>query len=279
MKPKAMKLAGCIERAYVVAYQEDTSLLEKALEEEGFSVRMIRASYSEEELTYSRTFRCLLGHRSAWARCAGREGLSMVVEADFVPVKGMGRLPLPFDIEKKNEAWGWLYTGGARIYELDEKNFARGHSATPVATVLGPTAARVLVDFADEEFEIHGPRKYTLWDTYVRMYAQKRGIMSYMPYRCYGEHGGIPNPEHAIAGTNPVHRAGVLWRPLHFLPMYARKSYSRFVFFRALAKLKGIAQLLTGRYVELAILRNNRIKSKDKIRMLAYGAIRLCSIY
>jgi hypothetical protein len=275
-----MKIVDCIKKVFIVAYKEDTSLLEAALKKEGFlSISVIRPSYTQTELEYSRTSRCLLNHKNAWMECCKNDGLFMILEADFVPVIGIGQLPLMFDFNKKESSWGWLYTGGARLYELDKNNYGRGHSACPVATIMGQNTARVLIDFVNNEFEKHNPREYTLWDTYIRMYAQKYGIMSFIAYRNYGEHGGIPNPEHAAEYINPIHRAEVLWGPLHFLPLYAKGSAIKFILCRIVAKMRGVARLLVGRYIELALLKNSDISSKKKIIMIFYGVKRLISLY
>ncbi len=275
-----MKIVDCIKKVFIVAYKEDTSSLETALKKEGFrSIFVIRPSYTQTELEYSRTSRCLLNHKNAWTKFCKNDGLFMVLEADFVPVIGMGQLPLVFDINQKEIACGWLYSGGPRLYELYPNNYGRGHSAGTVAMIMGAKTARVLINFADEEFIKHDPRKHTLWDTYIRMYAQKYGIMSFMPYRSYGEHGGTPNPEHAAAGINPIHRADVLWGPLHFLPLYAKGSSIKFSYHRVVAKMRGVARLLVGRYIELALLKNSNISIRKKINMIVYSVKRLISIY
>ncbi len=275
-----MRIIDCITKVFIIAYKEDTSLLEVALKKERFlSISVIRPLYTQTELEYSRMSRCLLNHKNAWTKCCENDGLSMVLEADFVPVIGMGQLPLMFDFNKRESAWGWLYTGGARLYELDKNNYGRGHSACPVATIMGSKAARVLIDFVDNEFVKHDPREYTIWDTYIRMYAQKYGIMSYLSYRNYGEHGGIPNMEHSAAGIKPTHRADVLWGPLHFLPLYAKGSVIQFIFSRIVAKMRGVARLLVGRYIELALLKESDISSRNKIIMIFYGVKRLISLY
>jgi hypothetical protein len=270
-------LRSRIQHVYVVAYQEDTRLLERALQEEGLPFSVLRASYTDEELAYSRTVRCLMNHKSAWSACLQHSGLCMVVEADFVPVVGIADLPLPFDVEKRAHAWGWCYAGGPRLYEFDAKGFARGHAACPVATILGPEPAKVLIEFAEHELRTHDPRAWSGWDCAIQHYALSRGIQSFIPYRNYGEHGGLPNPEHAAHGITPTHQAEALWGKLHFLPMYAKGSKARFLCFRARAKMKGFARILAGRFVEPGLLK--ALPLRLKVKYLSFGVARLISIY
>lgn len=266
-----------VEQVYVVAYREDTRLLEAALRQEGLPYTVLRATYSGEQLEYSRTVRCLLNHKEAWTRCLQHKGLCMVVEADFVPVVGLAKLPLPFDIDKKERAWGWCYAGGPRLYEFDEKGFARGHAACPVATILGAETAKVLIEFAEHELETHDPREWSGWDCAIQHYALSRGIQSFIPYRNYGEHGGLPNPEHTAHGISPGHQAEALWGRLYFLPMYAKGSKTRYLYFRAHAKMKGFARILAGRFVEPGLLK--ALPLRLRVRYLAFGVARLLSVY
>lgn len=248
-----------VRRAYIVAYREDTAPLERALTEEGFQVFTLRPNYSPVEQTYSQTIRVLINHASAWRACEASGEPALVVEADFVPVKGMGKLPLPFQVTKLNHAWGWLYACGAALWHLDEQAFACGHSAAPVATVMSPETARVLLQFYQHELATIDPLQYSLWDTSIGHFAKANGIHSWLPYRQYGEHGGIPNPEHLQATMicSVTHRADVLYGPLHFLPAYARGSRFRYLYTRIKGKLWGLGRLLTGRYVALTDLRHS----------------------
>ncbi len=272
-------LKEVVEHVYIVAYKEETKELEKSFLKEGFEYTVIRPKYTKEEKKYSPIIRCLLNHTNAWKRCTEHKGLVIVTEADFVPVVGFADLPIPFDIRYKDTTWGWLYACGPVLYELRKKVFARGHSAAPVATLLGSNVARILLDFATIELENHDPHEYSLWDTYIRMYAQKkRGVISYIPFRHYGEHGGMPNPEHKKAGLTSTHRADVLYGRLHFLPDYAQGSKKRFLVIRAYAKLRGIGRVLLGRYLEKPTLRKTK-GIKHKLYLCKYGISRLLSIY
>lgn len=234
---------------YIVAYREDVGELQRALSGEGLRSVVIRPHYSEEERGYSAIVRCLLNHRNAWRECAASQALNMIVEADFVPVRGFARLPVPFDLNRQDRALGWLYACGPVLYDLDDQGYARGHAAAPVATLLGARTAGVLLEFAEAELSSHDPRDYIPFDTHIRVYLQQRGINSYLPWRHYGEHGGIPNPEHRTAGVAATHRADRLYGRLHFLPAYARGSRMRYRGVRLQAWLRGLGRLVLARYV------------------------------
>lgn len=270
------RLCDVVEDVYIVAYKEDVGALERALSQEGLRSTVLRAVYSDEESKYANIVRCLLNHRNAWRRCAECHTLSMVVEADFVPVKGLANLPVPFDLRKEGSALGWLYAGGPTLYDLDSDGFARGHAAAPVAIVLGPRTARVLLEFADEELRTHDPLQYFPFDTHIRVYLQKRGINSYLPYRNYGEHGGVPNPEHRAAGLASTHRADVLYGPLQFLPAYARGRRLAYLWTRYLAKARGVGRLLCGRYLHGHDLMRHR-GIMPKLKVIGYSVGRLLS--
>ena len=91
------RLRDSVAQTLILAYRENTSQLEQALQEEGFAPRVLRPKYTEKELSYSRTIRCLLNHDSAWTLASATDGLTLVMEADFVPCEGFGSLPLNFD--------------------------------------------------------------------------------------------------------------------------------------------------------------------------------------
>lgn len=272
------RLGEAVERVFIVAHTEDVSPLERALLAEGFSSEVIRPSYTERELQYSNIAKCLLNHRNAWRRCADRQMLCMVAEADFVPVIGLAGLPLPFPLERRSEALGWLYACGPVLYDLEEDGYVRGHAAAPVATVMGPRTAQALLDFAEEELDAHDPMRYFPFDTHIRDYLARRGIHSYLPYRNYGEHGGIPNPEHGNAGLTKTHRADVLDGPLHFMPAYARGSRMAFAMTRLQAKIRGVGRLATGRYLMMHDWRRHK-GWRRRTALIRYAVGRLMSLY
>ncbi|MCP5421027.1 MAG: LPS biosynthesis glycosyltransferase [Gammaproteobacteria bacterium] len=273
------KIRDLVSLVIIVAYKEKTSRLECAFAKEFFSTLVVRPNYSDEELGYSQTVRVLINHFNAWKICAKRATSTIVVEADFVPCVGFGDFPVPFSESMSSRAWGWLYSCGPTIYELIQEAdcvYARGHSAAPVATIIGPEAANILCEFAEQEITEKNPYKYSYWDTYARMFLQKRGVNSYISFRNYGEHGGIPNPEHKIAGLKSVtHRADVLMNQLYFLPDYAHNRKIVFVKIRCFAKIKGWMRLIFFRTLEKQTL----IQSSQRMDLLKFAFIRLLSRY
>lgn len=257
--PAVNKIA---DLAIILAYREDTTRLEEALRAEGFKVEVQRAVYSERELTYSRTIRCLLNHLAAWRRAAAREGCTVVVESDFVPCVGSGRAPAPFDPALHGpRAWAFLYGGGPRIIWAHTDGTLEGHAACPVATLISPGAATLLVRFGDEEVARCDLAAHSMWDTIFQWWVMGWGGRCFMPRRHYGEHGGLVNPEHGVARVGwasrfPLlmrlpafnnHHAECLLGPLHFQPPYARGSRLSFAFTRLVARLIGWARALRGR--------------------------------
>ena len=78
-----IRLRDSIKWACVIAHEEDTSPLEKALGAEGFWPETQRLSLSPEEMQYSAIIRCFLNHRRAWERASQVGGLSLIVEAQY----------------------------------------------------------------------------------------------------------------------------------------------------------------------------------------------------
>ena len=215
-----------------------------------------------------------MGHHDAWSECSQQSGFSLVVEADFVPVIGFGQQTVPIPEHMIGRAWGWLYSSGQRAYEFDG-TYIRGHSATTVAYIIDDKAASKILGFMDHEFSQYNPREYRPWDTYVRMYAQNRDVFMYLPFRSYGEHGGMPNTEHKTNQINPSHQADVLINRLHFLPSYARNSKARYFFVRARAYAKAWARLLCFRYIELPTLQTPTTDWRYKVRFVVGAVSRL----
>ncbi|SDX70571.1 hypothetical protein SAMN05421783_1642 [Thiocapsa roseopersicina] len=217
---------------------------------------------------------------NAWRVCQTRK-LTLVVEADFVPCQGFADFPLPFSETMSTCAWGWLYSCGPTIYEMIEMDrciYARGHSAAPVATLVCAEAARLLIEFAEKELTERNPNNYSYWDTYARMYLQRRGVNSYIAFRNYGEHGGIPNPEHKHAGlTANTHRADVLMSPLHFLPDYAKGSKFAFIKTRCYAKARGWGRLFFMRILEKNTLMT--VSLRQRYEFVKFAVSRLISLY
>jgi hypothetical protein len=275
-----VKLKDVVEKVYIVAYRENTEKLEFALRKEGFSVAVVRPNYTMKELTYSQSTRVLINHLNAWRCCANHQGLTIIVEADFVPCKRMGESPLPFDITMMHHAWGWLYAVGPTIYELikyQKKIYARGHAAGAVAIILGPEAAKIFVEFGERELFEKDPFSYSVWDTYIRMYAQQRGIYGFIAYRNYGEHGGVPNPEHKKAGLPSTNRSEVMMSALCFMPEYANNNILKYMMIRIYAKLRGVGRLLFFRFLEISTLR--KATYSERYQLIKYAVVRLITLH
>ena len=276
------KLIDHVKKIFIVKHKEDTSLLEKALHIEGFKTFIVKTDYTNIEMEYSNQSRCLLNHSKAWNLCTKQKGISMIVEADFVPVVGMGQLPMPFDPEEKDISFAWLYSASGSLWTVTEDNYAIGFSSTNVAILLSAKVAEVMVEFAENEFVKHDPRDYFPWDTYHWSYLVKHKINPYIPYRCYGEHGGLPNMEHKHAGLNSSHHADTLWNKIHFLPMYAKGSNTLFQLIRIKSKIRGIARFFLGKYLKFTDINMRKKVHKENfpiIKMFLFSLKRLITIY
>lgn len=288
--PKMVLREG-VRQALILAYKEDTQLLESALKEEGFSVTVLRAVYSEDEMKYSRTIRCLLNHCNGWQRASKEEGYSLIVEADFVPCRHFGELPVPFDpMLHGPDAWAFLYAGGPRVFKRHPDGALQGHASCPVAYLISPAVAQKLCQYADDELKRQGDlTTYSLWDTQFQWHLMGMGAVCFMPYRQYGEHGGISNPEHAKSnvgfakrlallgklGLGNNHRAETLYGPLRFLPTYAKGSRLLFWTIRLEAKITGLFRLISGRVVA----EHGQRSTFQSIHLYWIGFVRLCTLW
>ncbi|HHP7243540.1 MAG TPA: LPS biosynthesis glycosyltransferase [Elainellaceae cyanobacterium] len=261
-----------IDQAWVIAYKEQTDRLEHALTQEGFACNVLRQVHHEEFRNYSPSYLALLNHRSAWEQAVRSNLPTLVVEADFVPVIGMGGLRLPFPPDEKQVGIAWLYTCAPQMYSVSHDGYAQGYSSSMVAYIVTPNGAEGLISLADEIRQTIGPTTYSSWDSSIDPFLRKRGFKNFIPFRNYGEHGGRPNLEHQQHGLSQVHRADVLHGRLAFIPPYALRTSSseskgtvhldehmRFFRARSHARLKGLARLASGKYLRLKILRNSSV--------------------
>ena len=248
-------LGDQVRSAIVIKGKRDTQQLESALKDEGFNVFLLSNELTQEQENYSRIIRGLIGHIKAWELCASRSEITLVVEDDFVPVVGLSKCPLPFMPEVGDAVWGWLYCCSPRLTWVSNDMCAKGFCAAPVATLVSPLLARELLTYAAAELAKRDPTAHWGWDGEFAGALRARGFSTYLPYRNYGEHGGSPNPEHALRGLPTSHYADVLWAPLHFLPEYADGSKVRFLTYRFIGRLKGWGRLLTGTYCSLQTLK------------------------
>jgi hypothetical protein len=250
-KAKAL-LRDAIGQSIIVCYRENVSVLQSHLDAMGLNPHIQRASYSAGERAYPASTRCLLNHRAAWERAAKLTGYSLIVEADYVPCAGLGNLPV-FWPQEKELAWGYLYQGSPRILAIvGAQGWIRGHCAPTVAYVINDRVARVFLRFFDSEMSRHAPESYFNFEAHLQWWAMGQGAEAYIPMKHYGEHGGLPNTEHTKFGRlsrGGRHRADNLAGPLAFLPEYAQGRRSKFLVERMMARLYGLARLLTGRWI------------------------------
>ena len=245
--PPALRLAS--SGVLIVAHREDTTALRATLRAEGFAVDEVRGPYTPEQLAYSSVVQAMVNHANAWRIAAGRSLPTIVVEPDFVPVKGFGVLPAPVPAERSDSSLAYLYSVGPEVWDLAASDVARGHGGGTVALLIPPRVASLLLEFFDEELRANPSGKYRPWDSGMGYWLLQRGVESYIPYRHYGEHGGIGNPEHARFGLGRAHRADALHGELAFAPAYARGSTLRFQGTRMRARLWGVLRLLAGRFL------------------------------
>jgi len=267
--PKTLRLSS--SGVLIVAHKEDTAPLRTALLAEGFSVDEVRGPYTDEEMGYSAVMQALVNHANAWRIAAGRDLPTIVVEPDFVPVIGFGDLPVPVPSGRSDNSLAYLYSVGPEIWDLAGADVARAHGGGVVALLIPPKVASILLRFFDEEIKINAVGKYRPWDSGMGYWLLERGIESYIPYRHYGEHGGIGNPEHARFGLGRVHRADALHGRLAFLPIYAKGSSVRLWRTRIGARLWGALRLLCGRFLRWHDFR----RSDDRSRMIRFAVGRL----
>ena len=260
--------------AYIVAHRENTDHLWRALQSEGFSVTEVRGPYSDTQLQFSSIYKTFVNHANAWRLVVSSDQYSMIVEADFVPVLGLGSLPLPLPFEHIASTISYLYACGPQFWDVDPSlYFARGHAGAMVAYTLSPRVARLLLQFFDEKCQANPTGVYEPWDAELGYWLKARGVESYLPFRQYGEHGGISNPEHSSAGLGRPHQADVLVNSLHFMPLYAGNRFSRYLAIRMRARIWGWIRLLAGR--SLAFHDVYRTEPMDMLRFAVGRLLRL----
>src|SRR5262245_10601640 len=111
----ATQLRSASSGVVIVTNNEDITALRGALLAEGFRVDEVRGPYTPEQLRFSAIMRCLVNHANAWRIAARRDKPTIIVEADFVPVKGFGALPVPVPAERQDSCLGYLYAVGPEI--------------------------------------------------------------------------------------------------------------------------------------------------------------------
>jgi hypothetical protein len=275
--PISDSLRQLIKRSYILAYKEDVTPLWEALDREGLHPQVQRVQYSDEELSYARQVRTFVNHHRAWQRAATQDGYTLICESDFVPCRGLGG----FDVFWPTDdplAWGYLYQGSPRLFALiGPEQYLRGHCAPLVAYVVSASVARVFCAFFEDEMARYDPKQYFSFDSHLQWFAMRHGSRAFITLKHYGEHGGLPNPEHAQMGLprSGQHRADNLAAPLHFLPQYARGNRMRFLAVRLQSRLLGFGRLLTNRWFVVTDAYHHGFL--ERARMMALGVRRLVS--
>ena len=219
-----------------------------------------------------------MNHQDAWQRATQADKPTLIVEADFVPVVNFSQLPPPYELEDENLGIAWLYTCAPQIYTVSANGYAEGYSTSLVAYIITAQSARRLLEHAANIAATKGPTAYSPWDSDIEYFLRDRGYHNYVPFRNYGEHGGLPNPEHHQNQLSKAHRADILYGKLAFTPLYAlsdgKKNRLKLWAIRFHARLKGIARLLVGKYLRGPVL----MGSNKPIRLLRFAIFRHFSI-
>ena len=270
-------LVDCIDKVLIIAYKESTQQLEEILSREGLTCEVQRQETKPEYHNFSRSYLCLINHQRAWEKAAKEAKPTLIIEADFVPVLGFGKLPLPFNPNQSDVGISWLYTCAPQVYSVSSDGYAEGFSVSAVANIVTPQGARCLLELAKEVTEKQGATTYSTWDSTIDQFLRNRKLKNYIPWRNYGEHGGLPNPEHHQNNLSKTHRADVLYGKLAFMPIYAvgdRGGQFQFLAVRLQARLKGIARLVTGRFIRLRVLQGSSVPA----RILSFAVFRHLSL-
>jgi GR25 family glycosyltransferase involved in LPS biosynthesis len=146
-----------------------------------------------------------------------------------------------------------------------------------VAYIVTPQAAKYLIELAAEIRDKIGANNYSSWDSTIDSFLRQRKLKNYIPWRNYGEHGGLPNPEHRQNNLSQTHRADILYNQLAFTPMYAGEKKDKLEFFwvRLQARSKGIARLLTGKFLRLKVIQG----SSTPWRLIRFAIFRHFCLY
>jgi GR25 family glycosyltransferase involved in LPS biosynthesis len=266
-------LVDCISKVLIIAYKESTQQLEAVLTTEELECEVLRQEHKPEYQDFSRSYLCLMNHRRAWEIATQQTQPTIIIEADFVPVLGFGRCPLPFNRNQTDVGISWLYTCAPQVYSVSPDGHAEGFSTSAVAYIVTPQAARYLIELSDEITEKVGAVNYSTWDSSIDSFLRARKLKNYIPWRNYGEHGGLPNLEHYQNNLSKTHRADLLYNQLAFIPLYAvgkKNEKLAFLWVRFQARLKGIARLLTGRFLRLKVVQT----SSYPMRLLKFAILR-----
>jgi hypothetical protein len=269
------QLLDSLGKVLIIAYRESTELLHQFFTQSGFDCNVIRQQHKLEYQNYSQSHLVLLNHCNAWKIAVRETKPTLIVEADFVPVINFSQLPLPYPYKQENIGISWLYTCAPQVYSVSTDGYAEGFSTSMVAYILTPQGAKSLLELAEAIAQNTGPTGYSSWDSQIDGFLRQRQLKNYLPFRNYGEHGGLPNCEHHQNGLSKTHRADVLSGKLAFLPLYAANSQLRFNLVRCKARLKGILRLLFGKFLRIAVIRGSTVPN----RLIRFAFSRQLTLY
>ncbi len=270
----SIPLIEAVGQTFILAYRENTAQLENALAQTVLACQVLRQVDQPEYQDYAASYRCLLNHHQAWLRAAQSSQPTLIVEADFVPVVGLGQLPLPFRLDQPDVGMAWLYTCAPQLYSVTKDGFGEGYSTGLVAYIVTPAAAAALCQLVGEIVE--AGTGYTTFDSEIDKFLRRQGLKNYIAFRNYGEHGGIPNPEHRRNGLSGIHRADVLWGQLAFLPAYATvtgRPQIALLKARLQARTRGLGRLLVGKFLRVKVAR----QAKRPLLLLQFALLRQLS--
>lgn len=246
-----VSIAECVNKAYIVWNGEDVHQLTSCLSSENLEIELVSREYTSRELSFPAQIRCLLNHSNCWRKISESSSPGLVVEADFVPCSRFGSLAVPFDRSLDIPILAYLYAIGPVIYHYDGIGGFFGHAAGGVAYILTPVAASAWLELLEDHQRNRDFSQYYQWDVEMpRELWHQKGVRIYIASKSYGEHGGIPNPEHKNNGVTSWHQADSLVRPLAFLPAYAQNNVWRYYLFRAISRSRYIYKFLVGKYFD-----------------------------
>ena len=165
-------LVDCIGSTFILAYKENTQRLANFLNQAGCQVEVLRQLHRSDYNNYSRSYLCLLNHRTAWERALLSTKPTLIVEADFVPVTNFSQLPPPYDPLDSRLGIAWLYGCAAQIYRITDNGYAQGYSTAMVAYVVTQESAWQLIELAEKVRTTAGPETYTPWDSGIEYYLR-----------------------------------------------------------------------------------------------------------
>lgn len=255
-------LVNNIGKIFIIAWKESTQELEEYLQKEGFTCEVIRQENKQENYNFSRSYLCMINHSRAWERAIEQNQPTLIIEADFVPVLGFGQLPLPYNPDRQDTGIAWLYTCASQLYSISKSGYAQGYSTAAVAYIINSNSAKYLLEMIAEIKANITLDRYCTWDSDIDKFLRGKNLKNYIPFRNYGEHGGIPNPEHHRQGLSKTHRADVLYGKLAFCPLYASGKFGKYLTYlsiRFYGRVKGIARLLAGKFLRWRVIKGSSV--------------------